>query len=165
MRLTMGKKRRARRGAAAVEFAFAAPILFLFVFAIFEFGRAFMVIDLLADAARVGCREGAVLGKSTSGITSDVQSQLQGEGITGATVTVEVNGVVADSSTAKSGDAISVSVSVPAEHRHLDGPQLRVGELVGPMDLGETMNRIKLDRRQRPSTERFDAQHPITKRQ
>ena len=43
-----------RRGVAAVEFAIAAPVLFLFVFAIFEFGRAFMVLDLLSNAARAG---------------------------------------------------------------------------------------------------------------
>jgi len=87
--------------------------LFLFVFAIFEFGRAFMVIDLLGDAARVGCREGAVQGKSSSTVTTDVQNRLQGEGVNSAAVTVQVNGAAGDPATANSGDAITVLVFVP----------------------------------------------------
>jgi Flp pilus assembly protein TadG len=113
MRRGVSHKRRVRSGAAAVEFAIAAPVLFLIVFAVFEFGRAFMVLCLLGNAARAGCREGSVLGKSTSSITADVQGQLQGEGVSSATITVEVNGAVADASTAQSGDLITVIVSVP----------------------------------------------------
>jgi Flp pilus assembly protein TadG len=108
-----GKTAVKRRGAAAVEFSVAAPVLFLFVFSIFEFGRGFMVIDLLGDAARVGCREGAVQGQSSATIQTDVQNRLQGEGVNGATVTVQVNGATGDPATARSGDAITVLVSVP----------------------------------------------------
>jgi Flp pilus assembly protein TadG len=110
---TMRHKRAKRRGAATVEFALTAPLLFLFIFAIFEFGRAFMVIDLLGDAARVGCREAALQGKSSSTITTNVQNRLQGEGVSNTSVTVQVNGVVGDPAAANSGDAITVIVSVP----------------------------------------------------
>jgi Flp pilus assembly protein TadG len=106
-------KRAKRHGAATVEFALCAPVLFLFIFAIFEFGRTFMVIDLLADAARVGCREGAVQGKSAATIATDVQNRLQGEGVTNTSVTVQVNGVVGDPAAASSGDAITIGVTVP----------------------------------------------------
>jgi Flp pilus assembly protein TadG len=113
MMTTVRKKRKTRRGVAAIEFAIAGPVLFLFVFAIFEFGRGFMVIDLLSDAARVGCREGAVQGKTSSTIQTDVQNRLQGEGVNNTTVTVEVNGATGDPSTAVSGSAITVIVTVP----------------------------------------------------
>jgi len=72
-----------------------------------------MVIDLLGDAARVGCREGAVQGKSSSTVTTDVQNRLQGEGVNSAAVTVQVNGAAGDPATANSGDAITVLVFVP----------------------------------------------------
>ena len=107
------QKLRKRRGAATVEFALVAPVLFLFIFAIFEFGRAFMVMDLLGDAARVGSREGAVQGKSSSTVTTDVQNRLSGEGVNNSSVTVEVNGAAGDPSTANSGDEITVIVTVP----------------------------------------------------
>jgi Flp pilus assembly protein TadG len=131
MPLLNRKNRRKRRGAAAVEFAMAAPILFLFVFALFEFGRAFMVIDLLGDAARVGCREGAILGKSSTTITTDVQCRLQGEGVNNTTVTVEVNGAVGDPSTALSGDSITVAVSVPVSSVSWTGTRFLSGNLSG----------------------------------
>ncbi len=106
-------RRKQRSGAAAVEFAVTASLLFMFILAIFEFGRAFMVINLLGDAARVGAREGAVLSKTSSSITTDVQNRLSGEGVNNSTVTVEVNGATGDPSTASSGAAITVLVTVP----------------------------------------------------
>jgi Flp pilus assembly protein TadG len=121
-----------RHGAATVEFALVAPVLFMFVFAIFEFGRAFMVIDLLNDAARVGCREGAVQAYSSSTIASDVQNRLQGEGVNNASVTVQVNGTVADPSTSgNSGDLITVQVSVPVSSISWTGANYLSGNLNG----------------------------------
>jgi Flp pilus assembly protein TadG len=137
MPLKMQQKRRKHHGTAALEFAIAAPIFFLFVFAIFEFGRAFMVIDLLGNAARAGCREGVVQGKSTSGITTDVLSQLQSESVNGASVTVEVNGVVADSSTAKSGDVITVVVTVPVSSVTWTSTNFLSGSLSGQSGLAK----------------------------
>ena len=98
MSSTMRKRATNRRGVATVEFAVVAPVLFLFIFAIFEFGRAFMVMNLMGDAVRVGCREGAVQGKSSATIQTDVQNRLSGEGINNTTVTVQVNGATGDPS-------------------------------------------------------------------
>lgn len=47
-------------GAAAVEFALILPILFLLVFGIFEFGRAYNAQVSLTGAAREGARHMAV---------------------------------------------------------------------------------------------------------
>ena len=44
--------RAARRGVAAVEFAVVAPVFFLLVAGVIEFGRAMMVESILANAAQ-----------------------------------------------------------------------------------------------------------------
>ena len=53
---------RNENGAAAVEFALIASILFLFVFGIIEFGRLFSELEVLNSAAREGARVAAVRG-------------------------------------------------------------------------------------------------------
>jgi Flp pilus assembly protein TadG len=103
----------ARRAAAAVEFAVVAPLLFVLLLGIIEFGRGMMVIELLNSAARNGARVGALQGTSTATINTAVSNALTNSGVNGATTTVLVNGASADASTAQTGDAITVSVSVP----------------------------------------------------
>ena len=104
---------RTRRGAAAVEFACVAPLLFVVILGIIEFGRAMMVSELLNNAARNGARTGALTGSDNSAITSAVNNSLSGTGISGASSSIKVNGYSANASAAVSGDAILVSVTVP----------------------------------------------------
>ncbi len=106
-------RRPRRQGAAVVELAVVIPVFFLFVFGLIEIARGMMTTHLLANAARAGCRQGILQNKSTSNITSTVDSLLSAQGIRGASTTVKVNGAVADASTAKSNDDITVVVSVP----------------------------------------------------
>ena len=56
MRRIGGCCRQSRRGATAVEMAFVAPLLFVFVFGLIEFGRIVMVQQTVVNAAREGCR-------------------------------------------------------------------------------------------------------------
>jgi Flp pilus assembly protein TadG len=102
-----------RRGTTTVEFALVIPVFFLFVLGLVEVGRGFMACHLLTHAARVGCRQGILQSQTTATITTAVTDKLTSQGITGATTTVQVNGVVADASTANSNDDITVIVSVP----------------------------------------------------
>ena len=103
-----------RKGAAAVEFAIVAPLLFLVVILpMFEFGRGLMVAELVTNAARSGCRVGVLPGNSNSTVTSAVSTSLSDQGITGPTTTITVNGAATDVSAAKAGDTIKVTVSVP----------------------------------------------------
>lgn len=104
-----------RSGAAIVEFAIIAPVLFLLIFGIFEFGRAMMVLELMNNAAREGCRQGTLAGSSTADVESVVTSTLSAGGITSdnLTVTVYVNNTEANPSGAKRGDSIKVRVRVP----------------------------------------------------
>ena len=61
-----------RRGAALVEFAVVAPVVFLFIFAFIEFGRMLMVQHSLSDAARDACRVATL---ATTVSSSDVVNQ------------------------------------------------------------------------------------------
>lgn len=65
----MTKPRRARRGASGqslVEFSLVAPIFFVILFSIVEFGRAVYYIQILNNAAREGARYAIVHGDESS---------------------------------------------------------------------------------------------------
>lgn len=85
-----------RRGAAVVEFALVAPLFFLLVFGVVEFGQAFMVSQLLNSAAREGARVAVASGS------------------TNAEVEAAVRDVIDRSTTANSGD-VTVTITVTPE--------------------------------------------------
>jgi Flp pilus assembly protein TadG len=101
--------RKNRRGAAVVEFAVVAPIFFLLVFGLIEFGRVVMVQQLLTNASREGARLGVLSDSTSSQVQSRVVSYLSGANITIATSNVNV--VYASDSS--SGESVTVTVSVP----------------------------------------------------
>ena len=78
-----------RRGAATVEFAIVAPVIFLFVFASFEFGRAIMATHGLEAAAREGCREALSWDVTTEDIETKVQNRMLKYGISDYTLTID----------------------------------------------------------------------------
>jgi Flp pilus assembly protein TadG len=49
------------RAASMVEFAIVAPLLFMLVFGVIDFGRVYFLYNNLTNAARDGARYGAVL--------------------------------------------------------------------------------------------------------
>src|SRR5258708_2771796 len=100
-----------RCGAAAVEFAVVAPLLFSVVLAILEFGRGMMVAETLSAAARAGARAASLSGATNASATTIVTSNLTG--ITGTTVTMTVNGATKNASQSVSGDTVALAVSVP----------------------------------------------------
>ena len=73
--MTAHRKKRAaartRRGATVVEFAVLAPVMFLFIFGIIEFGRLMMVQEAMTSAAREACREASL---ATTINSADVDS-------------------------------------------------------------------------------------------
>jgi Flp pilus assembly protein TadG len=108
---TMFKRR--RRGAYTIEFAVVAPVFFTFILGIIDIGRGIMVRGLLLNAARAGVRVGIIEGKSSNDITTAANNMLNAQGINGDTCTITVNDNAADASTAKAGDEITVTISVP----------------------------------------------------
>jgi len=55
-----------RRGAAAIEFAVVAPVLFLIIFGLIEFSRMVMMQQSVTEAAQLGCRKAALATTNTS---------------------------------------------------------------------------------------------------
>lgn len=100
--------RRNRRGAAAVEFAVIAPLFFVLVFGMIEFGRMIMVQQVITNASREGARMGVLDGSTTTTVQSAVQTYLQGAAVRGAQVTVNPD----PPSSAAYGDPVTVSVSI-----------------------------------------------------
>lgn len=102
---------RRRRGAAIIEFAAVAPVLFLLVFGMIEFGRLVMVQQVLTNASREGARLGILDGTTASEVESTVVNYLRGGGIPAATG----NNVVIDPpdpTSAGAGESISVTVTI-----------------------------------------------------
>jgi Flp pilus assembly protein TadG len=105
-----------RMAAALVEFAVVSPIMFMLILAIFEFGRTFMVMELLTEGARVGCRQAIIEGTSSQQIRDTVTNYLTGLGINGDTVGVIVSDGVANTVEAATQPAyteMTVKVTVP----------------------------------------------------
>src|SRR5439155_973404 len=106
-------RRDRRRGAAAVEFAVVASLLFLLVFGIIEIGRAMMVMEMLNNGARNGARVGTLAGSSNTDVTNAVNSALASGGFSGTTTAIQVNGQAGNVNSAAPGDSITVTVQVP----------------------------------------------------
>lgn len=102
-------RRQARRGAALIEFAFIAPVFFMMVLGIFEFGRAMMVQALLTSASQQGARAGVLNGAQDADVTAAVNNYLSGAGVSGASTTCTPS----PPSSASPGQDVQVSVSIP----------------------------------------------------
>ena len=98
-----------RRGAAVVEFAFVAPVFFLLVFGMIEFGRMVMVQQIITNAAREGARVAILPSETTAQVTTAVSNYLTGAGISGATTTVSPS----PPSSAAYGALVTVTVTIP----------------------------------------------------
>ncbi len=120
-----GLFRKQRRGAAAVEFAVVAPVFFLLVFGMIEYGRMVMVQQIIVNAAREGCRAAVLDGSTTSGVKSTTITAMASGNITITTSNVTVS--PDPPSNAEFGDPVTVTVTVPFN---------QVSWLPSPMYLG-----------------------------
>jgi Flp pilus assembly protein TadG len=108
--------RRGRRAATVVEFAVVSPILFLLVLSILEYGGQLMVMELLTDAARRGCRQAILEGTTTQQIKDTAVNYLSGFGISGDSAQVIINdgsGNVVEAQNVAAYTELSVVVTVP----------------------------------------------------
>ena len=109
-RRTRGQTRlRMRRGTAVVEFAFAAPILFLTIFTSIEFGRVHFIRNTVNNACYEAARRGIVPGITADDIRDEADLLLSSASITGASVTVDPETI--DSSTPE----VTVTIVVPLD--------------------------------------------------
>jgi Flp pilus assembly protein TadG len=100
--------RRNRRGAAVVEFAIVAPVFFLLVFGMIEYGRMVMVQQVITNASREGARVAVLDGATTSDVQTKVNDYLTSAKVSGATVVVDPS----PPSSAGYGAPVTVTVSV-----------------------------------------------------
>lgn len=78
-----------RRGASAVEFAVALPLLVALIFAAVEFGRALMVQHMLQEASQAGCRLYCVNDLTQQDAQDMIDTAMSTSGITGYNVTFD----------------------------------------------------------------------------
>ena len=88
-RQTKEIRRSSRRGAAAVEFALTAPILFMLLFAALEFGRMNMIRETVNNAAYEAARSCIVPGATNAEGVSAANAILQSIGVINSTVQVQ----------------------------------------------------------------------------
>ena len=124
-------------GAAAVEFALVAILLFMLIFGIIEFGFAFHAWDATSNAAREGARVGAV-NPNVANIEARVRAASDFLDQTKLSVTIQCQraagsfGACGSSGTWLEGDIVRVTVDY--EHDYMTpfpnmiglGPQLAV---------------------------------------
>jgi Flp pilus assembly protein TadG len=79
---------KARKGAAMVEFAIVAPILFLFFFAAFEFCRVNMIRHTADNAVYEGARVAIIPGATAAEAEAEARLILNSLGLNNVTVTV-----------------------------------------------------------------------------
>ena len=114
-----------RLGAAAVEFAIVAPLFFLLVFGMIEFGRMVMIQQVLTNASREGARKAVLDGSTSTAVKSAVVTYMSNGGVTISTSNVTINPT--DPSSAAAGNPVTVTISVPFS---------QVSWLPSPMFLG-----------------------------
>jgi Flp pilus assembly protein TadG len=106
------KPKHCRNGVAAVEFALVAPIFFLLVFGLIEFGRMMMVQQALTNAAREGSRV-AILSTTKNGaaVEARMRDYLQSVLANAASGEVRIT-VPGNLGTVTSGATLTVSAEV-----------------------------------------------------
>ena len=107
-----GLCRRNRRGAAAVEFAIVAPVFFLLIFGMIEFGRMVMVQQIITNASREGARVAVLDGATATEVENRVMTYLE-------SARIDTDGMDPpdiepdDPASAGYGEPVSVEISIP----------------------------------------------------
>lgn len=97
-----------RSGTAAVEFAVVAPLIFLLLFGMVEFGRMLMVQQILTNASREGARRAIIESSTVPEVTTVVTDYLEKNSVSGATLDIGPT----DLTIVGAGEPVVVSVSV-----------------------------------------------------
>lgn len=99
-----------RRGVTAVEFAMTLPVLFLFLFATYELGRANMMVHTAEAAAYEGARLGIIPGAQVAESVAATEAVLATAGIRNANVAVQIDSL----------DLVNPVVSVDVSFKYSD---------------------------------------------
>jgi Flp pilus assembly protein TadG len=114
-----------RHGATTVEVALILPVLFLFIFASFEFSRLNMLKHLAGAAAYEGAREGIVIGATAAEVTARANAILAAGSVSDATITTTPS-TITEATT-----EIFVQVTIPVEGNFWLMPVYASGSITG----------------------------------
>ncbi len=103
--------RRKRRGAAVVEFAIVAPLFFLLIFGMIEYGRMVMVQQVITNASREGARRAVLDGATATDVKAKVGEYLTSAGIDAGADYVTLT--PSEPSAAGYREPVTVQVTVP----------------------------------------------------
>jgi Flp pilus assembly protein TadG len=115
--LGSNRRRDARTGAVAVEFAITAPIFFLFLLAAFEFGWLNVMRHTADNAAYEAARTAIVPGATAAEAMAKATSLLNVVGARGATINITPS-TITNSTT-----AVTVAVDLPMSRNGLITPR------------------------------------------
>lgn len=104
------RRRPTRTGATVVEMAFTLPLFLMMGMAILEFGRGFMVQQLVTNASREGARHAVLPNTTNSDVVTKVRDYLTTGSINPQVVQVTVT--PNDLQTANTGTQVRVHVRV-----------------------------------------------------
>jgi len=113
-----------RNGAAMVEFAIVAPLLFFLFFASMEFCRVAMIRHTADNAVYEGCRVGIIPGATHAEVQAETQLILNSLALTN--VGISVTPAVIDKDT----DEVTVRVVVPLDDNSFVPNQFVAGRSV-----------------------------------
>ena len=91
-----------------MEFAVVAPVFFLLVFGMIEYGRMVMVQQVITNASREGARVAVLDGSTAADVSTAAEGLLSGASISGANISVTPN----PPNSAVYGAPVTVAVSV-----------------------------------------------------
>lgn len=137
--ITMGPWRRQdrtgeqRSGTTIVEMAIVLPVFFLFIFAIIEFGHAYLVIGTMTAAAKKAARLGAAEGVTTQEVIDEVEAIL-GSSIDLSNATIMVKDASVFDTPGVNPDSISYSGLPDIELEDAEATQLYVVRIEVPYD-------------------------------
>jgi len=103
-------RRRSRAGATVVETALTLPLFILMGVGILEFGRGFMVQQMVTNAAREGARHAILSGANETDVANKVKDYLATGSINPAVVNVSIT--PSSLQGVKSGAQVKVRVQV-----------------------------------------------------
>ncbi|HJS06582.1 MAG TPA: TadE family protein [Pirellulales bacterium] len=121
-RQSVGGLHKDRRGAALVEFALTASLLFLIVLTAVEFMRVNTIVNTSENAAYEGARTGIVPGATAADAIAAAQSTLNVIGTRNAVVSVEPETITSDT------EEITVTVQVPLDDNSFIAPRFFLGK-------------------------------------
>jgi len=120
-------RRGARRGIAAVEFAFLLPIFLILIVGLWDLGQLVRGLQIVSIAAREGGRQAASGTKSLTQIENLVRSTLTQNGVPGADATFTYTNITSgkDPQSADQSDELHITVSIPFTSLRLASGQLQ----------------------------------------